>query len=109
MASKKMFTEGERVGVSLATLWDTIAETANGRRTRCGDLLVHTVDGTGSGWFDLYADGCDRDLDGPVCCDGETCEVEYVCQNGTVYLRNPESDRVFVLSEAEAATACFQA
>ena len=105
MTSKVLFTEGERVGVSIATLWDILKESVNGRRTRCGDLLVHTEDDSGSDWFDLYADGCD----GPVCCDGETCEVEHVCQDGTVYLRNPESDQVFVLSETEAATACFQA
>lgn len=105
MARQNLFTEGERVGISLAILWDTLKESAHGRRTRCGDLLVHTEDEYGSEWFDLYADG----FDGPVCCDGETCEVEHVCQDGTVYLRNTESDQVFILSATEAATACFEA
>jgi len=109
MASKVLFTIGERVGVSLATLWDTLKESVHGRRTRCGDLLVHTEDESGSDWFDLYADGSDRNFDGPVCCDGETCVVEHVCPCGTIYLRNSESDQVFVLSASEAATACFSA
>ena len=104
--SKAKFTEGEKVCVSLATLWDTLRESVNGRRTRCGDLVVHTED-SGSHWFDLYADGCEKNFDGPVCCDGETCEVEHVCQDGTVYFRNPESDQAFVLSADEAGTACF--
>lgn len=104
--SKAKFTEGEKVCVSLATLWDTLRESVNGRRTRCGDLVVHTEQ-PGKDWYDLYADGCETDFDGPVCCDGETCEVEHVCQDGTVYFRNPESDQVFVLSADEAGTACF--
>lgn len=106
MATEKApytLNEGDSACISLATLYPALKESANGRRTRCGDLVRHSVDGD-SDWYDLLEDGNPE----PACCDGETCVVTRVCPDGTTYFRNGETGRTFVLSPEETGIAAFR-
>ena len=94
--------EGDKVGISLSTLYGTLKDSAHGRRTHCGDLVRHSNDGD-SDWYDLIEDGNPE----PSCCDGETCVVTRVCPDSTTYFKNDDSGRTFVLSPEETGNAAF--
>lgn len=100
MTKYKMLKKGKKMGISLATLFESLQENKRQKEvtTDQGHTIVKTKE-NGSEYFDL-----DNGNTSYACCDGEECTVESV--NGDVVtFRN--GDETFELTVAECETCIF--